>query len=97
MAHTLNVCCFRPVDSWVNHGFRNSGSGHQGNSGWHHNRSEWLGDSGRQLTLLNTSTDISATDRPNTVGQYRFLFLNPGTYRLSVEMADFSVCEDREP
>ena len=44
---------------------------------------------GVKLTLLNTSTAISATTETNTVGQYRFLFLNPGTYRLTAEMAGF--------
>ena len=44
---------------------------------------------GVKLTLLNTSTAISSTTETNTIGQYRFLFLNPGTYRLTAEMAGF--------
>jgi len=67
----------------------NNGSGHQRNSGWYDNRSQWLGDSWRQTHAAKHQHGYQRNDRPNTLGQYRFLFLNPGTYRLSVEMAGF--------
>ncbi len=44
---------------------------------------------GAPVKLTNVATDVSFTTTSNSVGQYRFLFLNPGLYRLQVEMAGF--------
>src|SRR6185369_16063328 len=40
-----------------------------------------------RLTKTDTAVVLEATT--NATGQYRFLFLNPGAYRLTVEMAGF--------
>ena len=37
----------------------------------------------------NVETANRSTAETNQLGQYRFLFLNPGTYRLTTEMAGF--------
>ncbi|MDQ2900656.1 MAG: Plug and carboxypeptidase regulatory-like domain-containing protein, partial [Acidobacteriota bacterium] len=44
---------------------------------------------GAKLRLLNTETQIAFSAVSNEVGQYRFLFLNPGPYRLTAEMTGF--------
>jgi Carboxypeptidase regulatory-like domain/TonB-dependent Receptor Plug Domain len=45
--------------------------------------------SSAQLPLLNTETGVILSAQSNQIGQYRFLFLNPGAYRLTVEMTGF--------
>ena len=44
---------------------------------------------GAGMQLLNVQTGVEAKVESNQVGQYRFLFLNPGTYKLTAEMAGF--------
>src|SRR5262249_36053605 len=44
---------------------------------------------GASLVLVNTETGIENRTEANAAGQYRFLFLNPGTYKLTVDMAGF--------
>ncbi|MCX6635693.1 MAG: carboxypeptidase-like regulatory domain-containing protein [Acidobacteria bacterium] len=44
---------------------------------------------GAKLHLVNADTGVDFTAESNVVGQYRFLFLNPGTYRVSAEMSGF--------
>ena len=44
---------------------------------------------GAKLTLVNVDTAVAFKAETNPSGQYRFLFLNPGTYRLTVEMTGF--------
>lgn len=44
---------------------------------------------GAKLNLVNIDTTTASTTETNNVGQYRFLFLNPGNYRLTVEMTGF--------
>ena len=39
--------------------------------------------------LANVETAVENRTESNSLGQYRFLFLNPGTYRLTVDMAGF--------
>ncbi len=41
------------------------------------------------LHLTNVDTAVAATTQSNQLGQYHFLFVNPGTYRLAAEMAGF--------
>ena len=48
---------------------------------------------GATLRLMNTGTDIVFTAETNTAGQYRFLFLNPGTYKLSATVTGFKTFE----
>ncbi len=45
--------------------------------------------SGSILKLTNIDTDVSVTAKTNASGQYRFLFINPGNYRLSAEATGF--------
>ncbi|WP_263350364.1 TonB-dependent receptor [Acidicapsa acidisoli] len=44
---------------------------------------------GATLKLTNIATGVSATATSNTDGQYRFLFVDPGTYTLSTEAQGF--------
>ena len=44
---------------------------------------------GAQVTLTNTQTSVALETRTNEVGQYRFLFINPGTYRLTAQSPGF--------
>src|SRR6266568_575161 len=44
---------------------------------------------GAALVLANIETGVENRTETNSLGQYRFLFLNPGTYRLTVDMAGF--------
>jgi hypothetical protein len=46
-----------------------------------------------KLTLTNTATGVVFTAASNEAGQYRFLFLNPGTYTLKVEVSGFRAFE----
>jgi hypothetical protein len=52
---------------------------------------------GAKLHLVNVDTGVDFTAESNVVGQYRFLFLNPGTYRVSAEMAGFRTFGRRSP
>src|SRR5258707_2459500 len=44
---------------------------------------------GAQVRITNLETGIVLSAQSNEVGQYRLLFINPGTYRLTVEMPGF--------
>jgi hypothetical protein len=44
---------------------------------------------GTNLTLTNKETSVSLTTTSNAAGQYRFLFVNPGAYRLTAEQPGF--------
>src|SRR6185369_17358159 len=44
---------------------------------------------GAQVSLTNVETASHASSLSNGLGQYRFLFLNPGKYRLTAEMTGF--------
>lgn len=44
---------------------------------------------GAQVRITNTETGVTQSVASNEVGQYRLLFVNPGTYRLTVEMSGF--------
>src|SRR5215831_6120195 len=44
---------------------------------------------GASLVLVNTETGVENRVEANAAGQYRFLFLNPGNYKLTVDMAGF--------
>lgn len=44
---------------------------------------------GAQLHLINVETGVTLSAASNEVGQYHLLFVNPGTYRLTVEMSGF--------
>jgi hypothetical protein len=44
---------------------------------------------GARLNLVNIETSTASTVETNQAGQYRFLFLNPGRYRLTAEMSGF--------
>jgi hypothetical protein len=44
---------------------------------------------GAQVRITNLETGIVLSAQSNEVGQYRLLFINPGAYRLTVEMAGF--------
>src|ERR1044072_5039267 len=44
---------------------------------------------GAEVSLTNSQTGVVFQARTNDAGQYRFLFLNPGTYRLMVQGAGF--------
>src|SRR5258707_1167116 len=44
---------------------------------------------GASVHITNTETGVTMSAPSNEVGQYRLLFVNPGTYRLSVEMSGF--------
>ncbi len=44
---------------------------------------------GATLHLINVETSIEVSTQSNSLGQYHFLFLNPGTYRLTAQMAGF--------
>lgn len=48
---------------------------------------------GVTLKLTNTEIGVSFTSETNASGQYRFLFLNPGTYSLVVTMSGFKSFE----
>jgi len=45
--------------------------------------------SGAKVRLANPGTGVGFDATTNEVGQYRFLFLNPGIYKLTTEMAGF--------
>jgi hypothetical protein len=42
------------------------------------------------LTLLNTKTNISTSAKSSGAGEYRFLFVDPGTYTLKAQISGFS-------
>ncbi|MEO7143091.1 MAG: TonB-dependent receptor, partial [Bryobacteraceae bacterium] len=44
---------------------------------------------GAELHLVNRDTGVVFTAQSNQLGQYRFLFVNPGTYHLAVTMPGF--------
>ncbi|MBI4902953.1 MAG: carboxypeptidase regulatory-like domain-containing protein [Acidobacteria bacterium] len=44
---------------------------------------------GASLKLVNTETAVALATISNETGSYRFLFVNPGTYRLTAEHAGF--------
>jgi len=44
---------------------------------------------GANLALINVETGVESKTASNQVGQYRFLFVNPGNYKLTAEMAGF--------
>src|SRR6266446_5673597 len=44
---------------------------------------------GAQVRITNLETGIVLSAVSNEVGQYRLLFINPGSYRVSVEMPGF--------
>ena len=44
---------------------------------------------GAKLNLTNVETGTPSTAESNQAGQYRFLFLNPGKYRLTAELSGF--------
>ena len=44
---------------------------------------------GAQLHLTNVATGVTLSATSNELGQYHLLFVNPGTYRLTVEMSGF--------
>ncbi len=48
---------------------------------------------GASLKLTNTQTGVSFATETNSSGQYRFLFLNPGAYKLAASMAGFKSFE----
>jgi hypothetical protein len=44
---------------------------------------------GASLQLLNVQTGVESRTESNQLGQYRFLFVNPGSYKLTVIMPGF--------
>ncbi|MCX6633876.1 MAG: carboxypeptidase-like regulatory domain-containing protein [Acidobacteria bacterium] len=48
---------------------------------------------GATLKLTNVDTGVSFTTETNSAGQYRFLFLNPGPYKLSASITGFKSFE----
>jgi hypothetical protein len=44
---------------------------------------------GARLTLTNVATAVTVNSVSNSDGQYRFLFIDPGTYKLTAEVAGF--------
>src|ERR1035438_9355781 len=44
---------------------------------------------GAALVLVNVQTGVETRTETSQMGQYRFLFVNPGTYKLTTEMAGF--------
>lgn len=44
---------------------------------------------GAQVRITNTETGIAGATQTNGLGQYHLLFINPGTYKISVEMPGF--------
>src|SRR5215472_3752356 len=44
---------------------------------------------GATVRITNTQTGVVQSAVSNEVGQYHLLFVNPGTYRLTVEMSGF--------
>src|SRR3954468_5790187 len=44
---------------------------------------------GANLRLLNTQTGVESRTESSQVGQYHFLYVNPGDYRLTIEMRGF--------
>src|SRR5260370_32283203 len=44
---------------------------------------------GASLVLVNIQTGVEIRTESSQMDQYRFLFVNPGTYRLTTEMAGF--------
>jgi hypothetical protein len=44
---------------------------------------------GASLQLLNVQTGVESKTESSQAGQYRFLFVNPGTYRLTVAVTGF--------
>jgi len=42
-----------------------------------------------QIQITNTETGVTHNSVSNELGQYRLLFVNPGTYRVTVEMPGF--------
>ncbi len=44
---------------------------------------------GVMVKLTNTATSVAFNTATNSAGQYRFLFVNPGVYKLTAEMAGF--------
>ena len=48
---------------------------------------------GAQVRIVNVTTGVTFNAATNESGQYRFLFLNPGEYKLTVEMQGFRAFE----
>jgi hypothetical protein len=48
---------------------------------------------GAKVRLMNTGTSVAFETETNTTGQYRFLFLIPGSYKLTVEANGFRTFE----
>src|SRR5690349_13374095 len=46
-----------------------------------------------KVTLLNTTTNVSAGTTTDSSGVYRFLSLAPGSYKITVEAGGFSKVE----
>ena len=44
---------------------------------------------GTDVSIANSQTGVVFKTKTNDAGQYRFLFLNPGAYRLSAQSAGF--------
>ena len=44
---------------------------------------------GASVRLINTATGVAFDSKTNTAGRYRFLFVLPGTYKLTIEMSGF--------
>lgn len=51
------------------------------------------GVAGAAVHLTNSNTGVSFRTTTNNVGEYRFLFLIPGVYKIKVEMAGFRALE----
>src|SRR5262245_21142776 len=45
------------------------------------------------VRLTNVDTSVAFTTTSNETGQYRFLFLNPGKYKLTAELPGFKTFE----
>src|ERR1035441_2051181 len=44
---------------------------------------------GAKLTLSNVATGVTANAVTNSQGEYRFLFIDPGTYKMTADIAGF--------
>jgi len=49
--------------------------------------------SGVAMSLTNTATGVTLTTATNEAGLYRFLFLNPGKYKLIATLSGFKTFE----
>ena len=50
---------------------------------------------GAKVVLVNVATQVSATTTTDASGQYRFLSLAPGSYKIAVEATGFSKIESK--